>query len=581
MGAAVGAVVAALVAFVVVLGAARPAAAHAVLQSTDPVGDSVVEEVPDAVTLTFDEPVAATAGAVQVIAPSGSRVDGEVESLDGGRAVSVAVEGDTVGTYTVAFRVVSDDGHTITGSLVFHVQTRTGAADIDQSVPPATSAVGGVGRWLSYAGAIVAIGAALLVVLTRSSGGPGPARVRLRRLVIAGAAAAAVGGALAVAAQTALTTGRSVPAALGLVAEVASDSRPVAVALARAGVMAVGAVVALAVGRSTRGLVAAAGVVAVGSLLAPVAGHPWTADPRALAVTADGLHLLAASVWVGLLFALAVSARRLPDGPAAVRAVSRSALVASLTLLVTGTVSAWLLLGSFDALLRTASGQLVILKVIGFATLVTLGWVNRTRLVPLLGRAVGVEASDRLAPRLVGVGGSGPPDDGDTDDDDVPVEPSNAGASGAPTGERRERGTLDRLLRVVRVEVVVAALVLAVTAALVNQPPGRDVLAQPYAATEMVDGSTLLLEVAPAQAGTNRLHLYVTDATGNPAPVDALEVSVSREGIPPRKLAVEQISPDHAVAYGVSLPTPGTWDIDVTTVRVGVPRQFHFEVPVT
>ncbi|WCO67361.1 copper resistance protein CopC [Iamia majanohamensis] len=572
------AVALALLVALVVAGPARPAAAHATLQDTSPAGDVRVEEVPAEVTLTFDEPVTATTGSVQVIDPSGGRVDGGTESRAGGRTVAVAVDGDAVGTYTVAFRVVSDDGHTITGSFVFDVQTSTGAADVDQSIPLLTSAVGGVGRWLSYAGPIVAVGAALLLVVVRRGAGVGGAGRLLGRLVAGGAVAGALGAALAVLAQVALTTGRPVTGAVGLVAEVAADSRPVGVALVRAGVLALGALVALLALVSRRreaGLVAAGAVVAAGGLLAPVAGHPWTADGRALAVTADGAHLLAASVWLGLLAALAAAAARLPDPVAAVRAVSRAALVTSLVLLVTGTASAWLLLGSVEALLRTASGQLVIAKVVGFGVLVSLGWVNRSRLVPLLGRAVGVQgASTERAPALVAAGGGSPslPDDGGPgEDDEGAAEPGPV-----PTG----RGALARLLQVVRVELVVGALVLVATAALVNQPPGRDVLEQPFTTTQTVDGATMLFEVEPARAGTNAMHLYVTDETGNPAPVDALEVAVGREGVPERKLPVEQISPDHAVVYGASFPTPGTWAVDVTTVRVGVPRQFRFEVPI-
>ncbi|MGI8939667.1 MAG: hypothetical protein ACR2JF_15925 [Iamia sp.] len=256
----------------------------------------------------------------------------------------------------------------------------------------------------------------------------------------------AAGGFLAVLAQTALTTGRSASGAIGLVPEVAADSRPVAVALGRAGVVAVGAAVALVAGRRPGGLYAAAGMVALGGLLAPIAGHPWTADPIALAVPADGLHLLAASVWVGLLAALALTARRLPEPLAAVRGVSSLALVASGVLLVTGTVSAWLLLGSVDALLHTASGQLVIAKVIG---------------------ADRVEAPE---PALVGAG----PDrtDGPGSTPEAAVGASQHGTSPATA--------LGRLLQVVRIEVVIGALVLAVTAGLVNQPPGRDVVAEPF-----------------------------------------------------------------------------------------------------
>lgn len=576
IGAVVGSVVLGLA--LAVLAGSSPAGAHATLQTTDPVDDALVDAVPGTVTLGFDEPVDATTGSIQVIAPDGDRVDGSLSDRDGGRTVGVEVDGDARGTYTVAYRVVSDDGHTITGSFVFHVGERTGAADIDQSIPVTTSAVGGIGRWLGYAGAAVAVGAALLLALLRRStatptagpagpdagtrpaagtGGPDAgtssevsraALGRLATLIVGGTAASALGTTAAVLAQTATTTGRSPTGALSLVPDVAADSRPVAFALLRAALL-IGAALIGAAARARLlpgALVATGAAVAVAGLLAPVAGHPWTADPRALAVPADALHLLAASVWLGLLVALVVAGSALADPDRAIRLVSRSAFVAAVVVAVTGTASGWLLLGSIEALTDTASGQLVILKVIGFAVLVALGWLNRARLVPLLGRAVaGPDAEDRTAQRSARV--------------------------------RR------RLLQVVRVEVVVGALVLAVTAGLVNQPPGRDTLAQPYSDVRTDDEAALemRLEVEPAQAGDNTIHVYLTDETGRPVRFDALEVTVSREGIPPRKLdGVTPISPDHASVYGASLPTPGTWTVDVTTVTLTTSAQFSFEVPV-
>jgi copper transport protein len=524
-----------------VLAGSAPAGAHATLQGTSPSDDAVVDETPAAIVLTFDEPVSASTGAVLVIAPGGGRVDGSVDRTDGGRSVSIGVDGDARGTYTVAYRVVSDDGHTISGSFVFHVGERTGAATIDQSVPPTTSAVGGVGRWLGYAGAAVAVGSSLLLVLLRRGAAPVAATAPLGSLVVGGAAASAVGTTAALVAQTATTTGRSLVGALSLVPEVAADSRSVAVALLRAAVLLGAALVGVAgrVRRRPGVLVATGGLVAVAGLLAPAAGHPWTADPRALAVPADALHLLAASVWLGMLVGLVVAAPRLADPDHAVRLVSRSALVAAAVVVVTGATSAWLLLGSVEAATDTASGQLVLAKVVGVALLVGLGWVNRSRLVPLLGRLA---------------------DDGGPD--------------------RRSTLARGRLLQVVRAEVLVGALVLAVTAGLVNQPPGRDTLARPYSDVRTVEDLSLLLEVDPARAGDNTMHLYLTDAAGQPAKYDALEVTVSREGIPPRRLeGVTPISPDHASVDGASLPSPGTWTVAVTTITDTTPRQFSFEVP--
>jgi copper transport protein len=89
------------------------------------------------------------------------------------------------------------------------------------------------------------------------------------------------------------------------------------------------------------------------------------------------------------------------------------------------------------------------------------------------------------------------------------------------------------------------------------------------------------LDVDPARAGDNDIHIYLTDASGQPVRFDALEVTVAREGIPERTLdGVTPISPDHASIYGASLPTPGTWTVVATTVTLTTTAEFTFEVPV-
>lgn len=461
-----------------------PAGAHASLQETDPADDTIVEARPEQVSLRFDEPVSASTGGVQVIGPRGNRVERSLGEADGGLVLTVSIDDGGQGTYTVAYRVVSDDGHNIAGSFIFHVGERTGAATIDQSIPVTTSGAGGIGRWLGYAGAAISAGAALLLVLAHRRGDAGPRVVaRLADLVVGGAAASAVGTGLAVLALTATTTGRSLVSAVTLVPEVAGDSRPVLVASFRSAFLVAAVIVGVAA-RARRwagGVVGVGVVVALAGLLAPVAGHPWTADPRALAVPVDGVHMLAASVWLGMLVALLAAAPVLADVDAAIRGLSRAAFVAAVVVVVTGAVSGYLLLGSVDALLDTASGQLLLGKVGGFVVLVFLGWLNRTRLVPLLART----------------------------------------ATARP-----------RLLRMVGAEVVVGALVLAVTAGLVNQPPGRDVLAQPYDDVRTVDGLTAQLQVLPAKVGDNTLHLYLF-RDGQPTRLDALEVTVERSDVPP------------------------------------------------
>ncbi|QYG95754.1 copper resistance protein CopC (plasmid) [Iamia sp. SCSIO 61187] len=136
---------------------ARPART---LRSRTPApDDALVEDAPDQVTLRFDEPVSASTGAVQVVSPSGGRIEDSVDEADQGRTLVVGIDGGVRGTYTVAYRVVSDDGHTITGSFVFHVGVRTGqrTSTSRSPSPPRRQGVWAVGsatralRWRSAA----------------------------------------------------------------------------------------------------------------------------------------------------------------------------------------------------------------------------------------------------------------------------------------------------------------------------------------------------------------------------------------------------------------------------------------------
>lgn len=112
------------------VGAAGPAAAHATLLSTDPADQSSIEVAPKAVTLTFNEPVGRPA--VVVTAPDGSRVSGRVSALDS-KVTADLTGAAQKGTYTVAYRVVSVDGHPIAGESTF--TTTTGKTVTQKAAP--------------------------------------------------------------------------------------------------------------------------------------------------------------------------------------------------------------------------------------------------------------------------------------------------------------------------------------------------------------------------------------------------------------------------------------------------------------
>lgn len=145
----------------------------------------------------------------------------------------------------------------------------------------------------------------------------------------------------------------------------------------------------------------AAGWVGLLAAAAFIVGLAWAGHGAAtenvpfdaIHLPADILHLLAAGAWLGgllpLVILLAQAWRdRSPQAVAIARAASMRFSVLGLcsvgTLLVTGVVNTWFLAGSVPALLGTPYGQLLLLKIALFLTMIAVASVNQQRLVPCL-----------------------------------------------------------------------------------------------------------------------------------------------------------------------------------------------------
>jgi copper resistance protein D len=120
-----------------------------------------------------------------------------------------------------------------------------------------------------------------------------------------------------------------------------------------------------------------------------------------LHLTADALHLVAAASWVGglapLVILLAAARRHQAVGSAslarnATMRFSTLGIVSVTTLLATGVVNAWILVGSFPALVITDYGQLLMLKLVVFAAMLVFAAVNRFCLTPRLAVSSGSES---------------------------------------------------------------------------------------------------------------------------------------------------------------------------------------------
>lgn len=161
-----------LVAGAVVLGTATPALAHNVLISSDPKDGSSVEAGPAAITLTFDQPVTGGDGfnTISVTGPEGTRweADGEPTIRDNVVTFPLRPLGPAA-EYAVSYRILSADGHPVSGSLKFTL-TKAG----NGTPAPATSAAaqdqasgsgGGVPIWVWIAGAVVLLAGGVFFAL--------------------------------------------------------------------------------------------------------------------------------------------------------------------------------------------------------------------------------------------------------------------------------------------------------------------------------------------------------------------------------------------------------------------------------
>lgn len=546
---------AALVAVVLVAWAA-PAAAHAQLESTSPTAGAVLDQAPDEVTLTFNEPVEVSLGAVRVYDSDADRVDEGGARHDGNGTVVQPLGDLPDGSYVVTWRVVSADGHPVHGAFTFQVGDRA-TGDTDALARRLLAADGGdeaVGvvfalvRWAVFAALVLLVGAAGFCLLAWPEG-LGLARVRSLLWWAWGVAVAAT--VLSVGVQGAYV------GALGLstvvdpdVVRSVLDTRYGRVALLRVVLLAAAGLLLFMTagraepddpedptggdGRTGPGTGARVALAALGGALLVtlgLSGHAATGELIPFALAADVVHLGAAALWLGgLVVVLAVALpRRDPDELA--RVVPRYSAVAFgavALLVITGVFQSWRQVGSLDALLHTTYGHLLLVKLGLFVVMVGFGYLGRR----WVQRGYGAEAQ---AARAAG-------------------EPVDEDAVVAGYG------------RSIRVETALGVAVLAVTALLVNAQPARTALAQPYAA-ELRAGDDLLVDLTidPAKAGTTEIHVYTLEPTGAVARVEDLTMTMSlpERDLGPLEIPLQRAGPGHFSAYDVQLPLPGEWTVDI------------------
>ncbi len=572
-GSAVGAILFAL---------ASPAFAHAVLDSTDPSPGATVATAPRAITLTFSEAVDVQPGYIRVLDGSGSEVSVGDPRHPAGRNNVVTVSAPKLGKglYAVAWRAVSADSHPVQGAFTFGVGTAGSGTAADALAAQASAGSAGdhvVGVLLGAMRFGVFVGLALLIGVGWFCAWlwPEGRASRGARRVIGGALALTAGATvLGFLLQGPYSSGGGVADAFSSdQISAVWDTRFGKVWALRLAILVVAALLVRIMLRRRDELPTwwfdAAGVTALALAATPgIAGHPTTGRWVTIAIPSDALHVLAMAIWMGGLVGLVLAHADRERFAAVAERFSGVALGAVSVIVATGTFQAVRQVPALGDLWNTDYGRILLGKLVFFALLLGLAtWSRRVvhgRLAIPLGRG-SVAPPAAAGPAAAAAAGPDSLEPGGGVATLVRTEvPDPAG----PGGEPPRSGGISHLVRGVWAELALGAVVLALTAVLVNTAPPRDVLAS-GPAQAVLDAGTVRFDTffAPAKSGVdNELHVTVLKPNGLPREVTELDATLenSDRGIPPIKIPLDKIGVGHYIGQAVAVPFPGRWTITIT-----------------
>jgi copper transport protein len=499
-------VLAGLAALLSALCIASAAWAHATLLSSEPADGSVLTLPPKMVQLHFNESIAPAV--IGLIDAAGMARDVATRAV--GQSVLIVLPDDLPqGTQIVSYRVVSQDGHPVAGSMVFSIGAATGAAQPAQASPlPALIWVARIGVYL---GLFAGVGGVFFAAwIGPRLGGP-----TLSRGALAVGLLSAVG-------SLGLQGLDLLNLPLGGIVTSAPWTSALGTSLGPSLLIAIAAMAIAWYARQHPGIrmaraLSTLSMAGVGLSLA-ASGHAATASPQWLTRPSLFLHGIAVAYWVGALAPLAVVVRRRSEGlPRVLRHFSAIAVPLVGLLVLSGLVLSIIQLGSLRALIETQYGIILSIKL---------------SLVILL---LGLAALNRLffTPAAIA--------------DDHNTRP---------------------LLRSILTECVLVLCILAVVAGWRFTPPPRASIAPvatPLSVHIHTDAAMFQVLVSPGKVGANDfvLQLMTGDAALLPAKEATLVLSLPERGIEPMERRATLGADGNWHVRGVMLPLPGRWRMQI------------------
>ncbi|MFD7534241.1 copper resistance CopC/CopD family protein [Streptomyces sp. NPDC059819] len=592
------------------LAGAVPASAHAALTGSDPKDGAVVATAPAQVSLTFSEGVALDANSIRVLDPTGKRSDtAELVNLCSGDIVKYGVRlrtGLPNGTYTVAWQAISADSHPVSGAFTFSIGAPSATAAVVPSQEVGGGLVGvlyGIARYAAYAGFVLLTGgAAFVLACWRRGATVGP----VQRVVVGGWLTMTAATLAMLLLRTPYTGSGKLSDAFDLNGlRAVLETKPGAALISRLLLLGAAALFVsvlfgayakredeaekkdLTFGLAIGGTVVAAGLAATWAL----AEHASTGLQPGIAMPVDVLHLLAVATWLGGLTTLLVVLFRAPGiERAAVLRFSRIAFWSVAVLAATGVYQSWRQVGTWSALVDTAYGQLLLVKVGLVAVLVATASVSRRWTARLSERTAPEAEAASIVEQRSGEAEPEPvtvPDDGK--DTKRAAQLARQQAAMSTAREKRIRDADPErtgLRRTVLAEAGVAVVLLAVTTVLTQTEPARTQQAvdrakagsQVAVADRPVDirlpfdtggqngKGTVELTLDPGRTGANDLHIYLQDPAGKPkdAPEVKVAFTLAAKSVGPLPVVPDHVTTGHWSASGVQLPMAGDWQISVT-----------------
>lgn len=525
VGRIAGGLLALLMAFVVMASTSQ-AFAHAALIKTDPADGAVLDQAPTQFSLTFSEPVSPLV--LTLVKPDGMPV-----TLTSFRLTDQTLEIDNPqalksGTHVLSWRVISADGHPVGGSLLFSVGAPSEPPAVSEAVDwPSRSAIW-IGKVFLYIGLFLGVGGAFALAWLAGAGRAGQRFVAAT--ILCGLVAAplslgflgldALGAPLSHLAQPVIWR-----AGLGT-----SFGWTVLVALISLGL----GLLSLAGPRVLARPFALAGLAGVGVALA-ASGHASAAEPQWLTRPMVFVHGMGITFWAGALVPLGLALKRqTADSVAFLRRFSCAILPVVAMLAAAGIVLAVIQVQTPSALVGTAYGRLLLVKLALLVFLFTLAAVNRWKLT--------------------------------------------ASAEAGSTEVQR------RLTRSIGVEMLIVLAIFGIAAGWRFTPPPRALAiaaAQPisvhiHALEAMAD-----LSITPGHTGPVAASMIIM--TGDFGPLDAREVTLvlskPDSGIEPMKRAATKPGDGSWRVDNLVIPVPGRWTVRID-ILVSDFKMVKIEAPV-